>query len=102
MFELIKKTVILWIAAIAFCGLNGCGGKETVPELLDKAYASAVNQQWQQSLDYATQAVKLDPKNVSALMMQALACLRNGQDDAALEATRRRRLRWFGRRLRRI
>ena len=89
MFELIKKTVILWIAAIAFCGLNGCGGKETVPELLDKPYASAVNQQWQQSLDYATQAVKLDPKNVSALMMQALACLRNGQDDAALEAARR-------------
>lgn len=70
---------------IVVLGLSGCG-PNTVDGCLNKAAEYAVNQKWPAALKFAGRAVALDPRNIPALLFQAIAYERCGERDMALNS----------------
>ena len=65
---------------------SGCGNNDTTNPnvyVLKSASLASEKGEWEQALKYAEDALKLDPKNIQAQVMYALALDQNGQQDEA-------------------
>ncbi len=79
------KQYFLALAAAAAFLMAGCGERTSFPGLMDKAGKAASDGRWADALQFTGRAVKLEPANLSALILNALALENNGKNEQAAE-----------------
>ncbi len=94
MNHIFKKNYFVFLSVAFACialFIVGCRDHSSLPmsQLLNEACKNAVEGNWQQSLSFADEAVKREPENVAALLIQALAYEHLEKYDLALQAARK-------------
>ena len=81
-----KKYGLILIGIFAVVLFSGCSGERAdFAELMSKAEKYAVSGEWAKALEYSEAAVKRQPGNAEALILNALALENNGKLNEALE-----------------
>lgn len=81
----------IFLAAILLLLIAACNDQledATAEQLMEKAYASAYEGQWEEALKLTTQAYSQRPDDTSVRLLHALALENNGRNNDALEVSR--------------
>jgi tetratricopeptide (TPR) repeat protein len=87
----LKKIIILPLLLLALVILQSCSenlADKNINDLLNRGCELAKNNDWQQALKYAQEAVKREPANAGALILLALAYENSGDLEQALQTAR--------------